>query len=389
MKNILIACLLFATHSFAQDTTQHYKLVRSAGRLPMLAYSLGEDRLGGAKLGYIDTLVLLKVIDSTKDMYKVQLSKYRTAFIEKPYVKTDSVTKPRPYYLTGSWMIKSEEEGYDVVTMGMDEKLPYKSWMEINPSKIMIELYGVQSNTNWITQLQSAKEVKNVYFEQVEDDVVRATIELNHKQHWGYSIAYKNKVLTIRIKQQPKALLLKNMVVAIDAGHGGTNSGASGSTQDVIEKDYTLKFAQALEKQLKRNGVKVIMTRTKDTTIDNRDRVLFLQQQRPDLLVSLHLNSAGNTTVQGVSTYYKHIGYRPLTVAIIKRMLEIPGVKEFGNVGNFNFLLNAPTDFPNSLVEIGFLSNVDDEKRIKSAKFQKDVAKKIYLALMDFLAKNQ
>ena len=48
----------------------------------------------------------------------------------------------------------------------MDERLPYKIWMETNPNKIMLELYGVQSNTNWITQLQNVKEVKNIYFNQ-------------------------------------------------------------------------------------------------------------------------------------------------------------------------------------------------------------------------------
>ncbi|MDG4870404.1 hypothetical protein P8631_20625, partial [Guyparkeria sp. 1SP6A2] len=54
--------------------------LRSSGKLPALAFSLGEDRLGATKMGYIDTNVLLRIVDSTKDQYTIQLSKYRTAY---------------------------------------------------------------------------------------------------------------------------------------------------------------------------------------------------------------------------------------------------------------------------------------------------------------------
>lgn len=106
---------------------------------------------------------------------------------------------------------------------------------------------------------------------------------------------------------------------------------------------------------------KIIMTRKTDTSFDNKDRILWLQQQNPDFEISLHLNSSSKESVKGVSTYYKHIGFRPLTTTILKRMLELK-LDEFGNIGHFNFALNAPTDFPNCLVEIAFLSNPEDEK---------------------------
>jgi N-acetylmuramoyl-L-alanine amidase len=383
MRNILFLILFFCLQSSAQN---NFWLARSKGKLPMLSYGLGEDRLGGTKLGYLDTNVLLKVIDSTKEMYQVQLSKFHTAYLEKNYVKADTLAKQKPFYLTNSWSVKGNEEGYDVVTISMDERLPYKSWMEIGPSKIILELYGVQSNTNWITQLQSAKEVKNIYFNQTEDDVVRVTIELIHQQQWGYSVGYKGKALTIKVKQKPASLNIKKLVIAVDAGHGGTNTGATGIKTKLQEKNFTLEFALALQKYLKKKKVEVVMVRTKDTSIDNKDRVLFLQEQKLDLLISLHLNSSSKTEVQGVSTYYKHIGYRNLTTSIYNRMLELD-LKEFGNIGNFNFALNAPTDFPNCLVEIAFLSNEEDEQKIINPKFHKQVAKQIYLGIKDFLRK--
>jgi len=389
MRVYFFSYLLLVGFSLSAQQSQPKILIgRSTGKLPSMVYSLGEDRLGAAKLGYIDTNIVLRVVDSTKELYKVQLSKYHSAYIDKAYFKVDSSIQLKPFYLTSSYLAKGDTL-YDVVNIRVDEHLPYKSWMEISPSKIMIDIYGVQANTNWITQIQSLKEVKNVYYNQVEDDVVRVTIELKHQQHWGYSIAYKGKNLAVHIKRQPNILELKNMVIAIDAGHGGTNSGAEGIKHHASEKENTLLYAKALEKSLKKLGVKkVIMTRNIDTSFDMKDRILFLQQQNPDFLISLHFNSSDNESVQGVSTFYKYIGFRPLSQHLLKRMLELK-LNEFGNIGSFNFGLNSPTDFPNALVEIAFLSNIEDEKKIISPKFRQDVAKKISLGVQDWLKQLQ
>jgi N-acetylmuramoyl-L-alanine amidase len=381
---LLLHLLLIHFFVFSQKGETNYSLVKTTGKLPALLYGLGDDRLGGTKMGYIDTNVLLHVVDSTKELYTVQLSKFHRAFIEKTYIKQDSVFAAKPYYLTGSFLVKGDSL-FDYVSMHLDEHLPYRSWMEIEPSKIMVDIYGVQSNTNWITQLQTVKEIKNVYYNQVEDDVVRVTIELKHAQHWGYSLSYVGKNLVVKVKRQPAILDLKKMVIAIDAGHGGNNSGTDGIKRKISEKEYTLLYAKSLEKNLKKLGVKkVIMTRNADTSFDIKDRILFLQEQNPDFLISLHFNSSANEMVSGVSTYYKHIGFRPLSQALLKRMLELK-LSEFGNVGNFNFTLNQPTDFPNALLEIAFLSNVDDEKKVIDTKFRQDVSLKVILAMQDWL----
>jgi N-acetylmuramoyl-L-alanine amidase len=122
----------------------------------------------------------------------------------------------------------------------------------------------------------------------------------------------------------------------------------------------------------------------KDTSLSMPERIEMLRQFNPDLLVSVHLNSTSNDTVQGVSTYYRYIGFRPLSMAILRQMLTL-GLKEYGNVGNFNFSLSGPTDYPNALVEVAFLSNPADEKRILNPKFHKQVSQKIYLGIVDWL----
>jgi N-acetylmuramoyl-L-alanine amidase len=375
-------CIIYCLQASAHPFQTEFLYGRTAGPLPYLKYGLGNDRLGGAKMTFLDTNIVVKVVDSIKDDYKVQLSKYHFAYLPKGNFESDSSIKIQPYYLTNSWKVYGDDK-YDYVTVLLDERLPYRSIQQINPGRIAIDIFGVVSNTNWITQLTSAKEIKNAYYEQTGEDVFRVIIELKHQQHWGYSIYYEGQKITIKVNRQPAVLSLKKLKVAVDAGHGGENTGAGGIS-GIAEKDYTLKIAKELEKALKKEKATVFMTRKKDTTLSMTERILMLRQQAPDLLISIHLNSAGRDSIQGASTYYRYTGFRPLTQTILKRMMEL-GLKEYGNVGSFNFALSGPTDYPNCLVEVAFLSNKEDERRILNPKFHKKVATKIVAGIKDWL----
>lgn len=359
-------------------------IVRTKGRLAHLEYGLGDDRLGGAKIGYLDSLVLLKIIGKVGSDYKVELTKTHTAYIPDDLVTMMPEGTFTPESLTpNKWSVTGDDK-YDYVKIPLAARLPYQSFQLTDPSKIIVDIYGATNNTNWITQMLSAKEIKNIYYEQTEDNVFRITIDLKHKQHWGHQLYYNGNTLIIKIKQQPDNLSLKNLVIAIDAGHGGTNNGGVGPT-GVYEKDITLAVSLKLQKTLEKEGATVIMTRTKEQFFDNKERILFYRDSMPDLLVSFHLNSSEDPIhVEGTSTYYKYIGYRPLSTAIYKRMLEL-GLKEYGNTGAFNFMLNSPTEYPNVLVEALFLSNPDEEMKILDDKFQQQVVDKIVAGIKDFL----
>jgi len=380
MKSLFLAISCFTLSGVSAQTLVSG---RTAGRLPYLDYGLGTDRLGGAKMTYLDTGVLIKVIDSTADVYKVQLSAQHTAYLPKTNFKADTAIKLKPAYLTASWRVSGDDK-HDYVTIGLPERLPYRTQQEINPSRIVVDIFGATSNTNWITQLKTAKEVQNVWHEQLEDDVFRVYIELKHAQHWGYFVYYNKNVLTVRIKRQPEKLKVKHLTIAVDAGHGGASTGASGLTTKIQEKEYTLLIAKQLEKYLCRKGASVYMTRTEDVDVGMIDRTLMLREQDPNVMISIHLNSASNTAVKGTSTYYRYIGFRPLTQHVLDRMLTL-GLNNFGNIGSFNFALSGPTEYPNCLVEVAFLSNAEDEKRILDPKFHRAVAKQIYRGLKDWL----
>jgi N-acetylmuramoyl-L-alanine amidase len=244
-------CLVVFSFSCSYLFSQNVFYGRTTGRLPYLEYGLGDDRLGGAKMTYLDTNIIVQITDSVTDDYKVQLSMHHTAYLPKQNFKWDSSIQIKPYYLSASWRVYGDDK-YDYVSLTLPERLPYRSMQEITPSKIIVDVFGLINNTNWITQLKTVKEVKNVWHEQIEDDVFRVHIELMHHQHWGYFIYYKNNVLNIRIKQQPASLKIKALKIAVDAGHGGTNTGAAGLTSKIQEKEYTLKIAKEFENYLRK-----------------------------------------------------------------------------------------------------------------------------------------
>lgn len=372
---IRLVSLIFLVNGFtawSQPVQNNFLTGKTTGTLPFLEFGLGEDRLGGAKMTYLDSNVLIRVIDSTIINYKVQLSKNHFAYLAKTNFIKDSTINIQPYYLTSSWMVNGDDQ-YDYVTVSLDEKLPYRSIQQINPSRIVVDIFGATTNTNWITQRSSAKEIRNAYYEQTEDDVFRIIIELKHAQHWGYSISYQGKKLVIKVKRQPEELSLDKLKIAVDAGHGGDNNGATGTTTRIQEKNYTLLIAQELEKELRVNKATVFMTREKDTSLSMVERIEMLKKEDPDFLISIHLNSSNKDSIKGVSTYYRYIGFRPLTQYILESMVQL-GLNEFGNIGSFNFSLSGPTDYPNCLVEVAFLSNKEDEKLILDPEFHKAVA---------------
>jgi N-acetylmuramoyl-L-alanine amidase len=381
----VVVCLLMGLSSSAQQAVPAVLLARTFGKLPYMEYGPGDDRLGGAKIGYLDSQVLVRVVDSLGGDYIVQLSQRHRAFMPKQGLRFVEGTVPA-YRLSGSGKVFGDES-HDYVTIALPERLPYRSLMEIGPARLTVDIFGVIPNTNWMTQLQSAREVRNTWYEALEDDVLRLHIDLRHDAHWGHRVYYDStgSRLVVMVRRPPKSLDLRHMRIAVDAGHGGTNTGAAGKVTGVLEKDYTLLMARELERQLRRMGCRdVFMTRRIDTTIEMVDRALMLREADPDLLVSLHLNSSSLDTVQGTSTFYRHIGFRPLSQAILHRMLQL-GLKEYGNVGHFNFALSGPTEYPNCLVEVAFLSHAGDERRIVDRKFHRAVAQKVSEGIRDWL----
>ncbi|HLX65612.1 MAG TPA: hypothetical protein VKR41_01410, partial [Puia sp.] len=77
-KWVLVFFVLLVNHAHGQDSVL---LARTTGALPFMEYGIGDDRLGGAKIGYLDSNILVRIIDSFSTDYKVRLSTYHSAYI--------------------------------------------------------------------------------------------------------------------------------------------------------------------------------------------------------------------------------------------------------------------------------------------------------------------
>lgn len=378
----IVAILTVAAIQAQTDTTLYF--IKTTGKLPQLGMSKGTDRLGSAKMGYIDTGIVLRVADTLGGLYTVRLSANRLAYLDLNAGSRVVPANWQPVVTTASWRAKPGA-GYDSLTIGLGQKVPYTTHMLLHPARIVLHLYGVQANTNWITQLQGLKAIASLDYRQVETDVVEVTIGLKDKYHSGHQVMYKGNTLHVLVKHAAASKGLRRKTIVVDAGHGGSNTGAKGVTTGILEKEYTLLFATALQRELTRKGASVLMVRSTDTAIDNKDRVLWATTPNPDAFISIHLNAAGRPTVRGTSTYYKHAAFSNLSQAILRQLLKVDQLEEFGLIGNFNFQPVQPTAFPSTLVEVAFLSNPQDEAMIMQADFRKKVAKAIRRGLQQWL----
>ena len=352
-----------------------------------LNVGLGTDRLGGTKYGTIPEGVKLNIVGMQQGMYKIRLSKSLDAWIPRRFVEFTNEELEPVSSLTGNIRVSGNSK-YDLIRVTLAEKLPYITTQEIDPNKIVVDIFGATSNTNWKIKYLTSEGIESVDWEQVENERFRLTIKLTNSQNWGYSIGYGwGSIMDIRIKRPPVITSvtkpLTGRVIAVDAGHGGDNKGALGAAGNQ-EKNITLQISELLKNQA---GAKVIMTRTDDSYVYMSERRAMTIDKKADLLVSIHTNSIGYGTdpleITGTGSFYKHIAFKPLAEIMYNRMISL-GLDDYGLTGSFNFSLNAPIELPNVLVETAFISNPNEEILLTDSDFQAKIAEQIVAGLEQF-----
>lgn len=342
----------------------------------------GTDRLGGNKIGFLESGIVMEVIEEKDHLYKVRLSENRYAFIPKEYAADTSAADYSPVITSGSISVVNAG-ATDRISIALEKKRCYTIREEVEPEKMIIELYGVHNNSNWITQYLDLESIENIDIAQVDSDILRLTVDLKKRSCWGYSVKYEGGRFVIDIKHTPE-LRLKGMVIGVDAGHGGPDApGTRGIGTRVDEKDLNLDMALRLKRILESKGARVVLSRDKDTSLTMAERKALFLKNNIDMLISIHCNAGG--TASGTSTYYKYIQNRMFAKSLLESILKIEGVKPFGLVGNFNFSLNAPTEYPNALVETLFLSDPQDEARLNDPAFRERIMKQVAKGVENYL----
>lgn len=189
---------------------------------------------------------------------------------------------------------------------------------------------------------------------------------------------------------------LAGKVIVIDPGHGGPDGGASGKN-DASEKEIALQVAKQTRDYLQQAGALVYLTRETDTdlagetsgysnrkSVDIRKRLAFIDEKNPDLFISVHLNAIPQRQWAGAQTFYYPSNSENKTLAKhiqseLIRNLENTDRKPMEKNGVY---LLKHAEVPGTLVEIGFLSNEQEEKLLKTEAYQKKVAASIYQGIM-------
>ncbi|MDN5347779.1 MAG: N-acetylmuramoyl-L-alanine amidase [Clostridia bacterium] len=172
--------------------------------------------------------------------------------------------------------------------------------------------------------------------------------------------------------------------IGLDPGHGGRDPGAVGPG-GLQEKEVTLAVAGYLKEILVKAGFTVVVTRSGDQDVSLARRVEYLEAEKVELVLSLHLNSASTPEANYISSYILAPGGRAEKAAALlqKRLVEATGWPD-GGVREANFYILRETSAPAVLVEMGFISNPEQEKALGQEVTQKLLAAALARGLAEF-----
>ncbi len=246
------------------------------------------------------------------------------------------------------------------------------------------------------------------------------------KVHFGRMVEQKGKTLTID-KPRDNSVL----TIVLDPGHGGKDPGAVGRKLKSKEKDINLgvclKLKQLLEKEL---GLKVLLTRSDDRFVSLQDRTRYANEKKADLFVSLHTNASKASQSKGLETYYlstaqssearavealenevverfeggtaaknkyddldfilsdlsqtEHLESSNMMAGNVQQNL-VAGTRAYDRgVKQANFYVLRGAFMPSILIEMGFISNPEEEQLLVNQEYQERLARTIFEGIKRF-----
>ena len=309
-----------------------------------------------------------------------------------------------------------------------------KSYSLVDPSRIVIDVY--QSDLKSDVQKKYNYPIKQIRASSKED-LTRIVIDLYEYVAWNKPTQEKtDEGILLKIKIKKKKNLknnIRDIVVAIDAGHGGKDPGAV-SSNNVLEKDITLLIAKELERTLRdTEGYQAVLIRDDDSTVSLNDRYQNARKYGADAFVSIHADGFRLSSVKGASvfiwseessssvarnlsdkersriqaqiknlktydfnedaardlypdTYKKKIDKsKILGTKILDQLKRDPFTKiHKQNVEYADFRVLKSVDIPSVLVESGFITNPEDAKRLKTKAGRRMIARSIFLGIHNY-----
>jgi len=333
--------------------------------------------------------------------------------------------------------IKEMPTGEIRITFKLSKVALVKSYALDDPSRIVIDIKDSKLNE----ELDSRQNypIKKIRASQ-DGSTSRIVLDLYESVYWKkpWQIEKKDHVLLIFEIKKDKNLEknIRDIIVAIDAGHGGKDPGAVGKL-NILEKDITLLIAKELERTLRdTKGYKPVMIRRDDSFVDLNDRYQNARKVGADIFVSIHADAFRLASVKGASVFVwseeassitaenlskKELANNPEVKAKIGK-LDVNDFDEDAartlyqlvyeakiensillgnkildklrldpytklhkkNVEFADFRVLKSIDIPSVLVESGFLSNPEDAARLKGKPGRRMIARSIFLGIHNY-----
>ena len=192
---------------------------------------------------------------------------------------------------------------------------------------------------------------------------------------------------------------LGDKTILIDAGHGGVDPGAVSKSNN-LEKDITLAVSKRLQVMVSQGGGKPVMVREEDKDLGSGNNLLQRKREdlskrlqlaadsQADVYLSIHVNSYPNASLKGPQTFYlvDSPEGKELALALQQELNELSGGKRVSKSNKELFILKKANQAAVT-IELGFISNAEEEKLLIDADYQEKLAWAIYKGLCQYFSK--
>lgn len=211
----------------------------------------------------------------------------------------------------------------------------------------------------------------------------------------GIAIDIFNSVVNTPVASDVALSNVKNKIITIDPGHGGSDSGAVGPN-GYTEKEGAFAISQKVASILNQSGAKVVMTRDSDVDVygpnasarnELQARVNVGNNANSDIFVSIHCNAFVNPAANGTQTFYYGSSYQGqrLAQSIQEKMIEANGLRDRG-ISTCNFYVVKHSYMPAVLIETAFITNYDEEALLSDDEWQTTMAKAIAEGINEYFS---
>lgn len=211
----------------------------------------------------------------------------------------------------------------------------------------------------------------------------------------GIAIDIFNSIVNTPVASDVALSNVKNKIITIDPGHGGSDSGAVGPN-GYTEKEGTFAISQKVASILNQSGAKVVMTRDSDVDVygpnafarnELQARVDVGNNANSDIFVSIHCNAFVNPAANGTQTFYYGSSYQGqrLAQSIQEKMIEANGLRDRG-ISTCNFYVVKHSYMPAVLIETAFITNYDEEALLSDDEWQTTMAKAIAEGINEYFS---